>query len=109
MFTSSTCACTAMRPLFDSVAADDDEVRVKCLGDANCRCTRRLEVDRQTEMIEGVLAIVAGDRQKSDGGEALVQRVRKRIPDPGEVGLAATVVEGKDEYDAAAGIGGFGR
>ncbi len=92
-------------PLFDGVAADDDEVGVEGLGDADGGGARGLEVDGEAEVIERVLAVVAGDGEEAGGGEALVEGVGEGVADPGEVGLAGAVVEGEDEDDAAAGVG----
>ncbi len=85
------------------VAADDDEVGIEGLGDADGGCARGSEVDGKAEVVESVLAVVAGDGEEPDGGEALVEGVGKGVADPGEVGLAGAVVEGKDKDDATAG------
>ncbi len=87
----------------DGVAADDDEVGVEGLGDADGGGAGGLEVDGKAEVIESVLAVVAGDGEEAGGGEALVEGVGEGVADPGEVGLAGAVVEGEDEDDAAAG------
>src|SRR6266851_3015170 len=88
--------------LIDRVAADYDEVGVEGLGDADGGGARGFEVYGEAEVVEGVLAVVAGDGEEAGGGEALVQGVGEGVTDPGEVGLAGAVVEGEDE-DYAAG------
>ena len=88
----------------DGVAADDDEVGVEGLGDADGGGAGGPEVDGKAEVVEGVLAVVAGDGEEAGGGEALVEGVGEGVADPGEVGLAGAVVEGEDEDDAAAGV-----
>ncbi len=90
-----------MRPGRHGIAAYDDEVGVECFGDADGGGAGGLEVDGKTEMIESVLAVIAGDGQESCGREALVERVGEGLTDPGEIGLAGAVVEGKDQHDAA--------
>jgi hypothetical protein len=55
-------------------------------------------------VIERVLTIVAGNGQKSGRGQALIESVGKGVADPGEVGLAGAVVEGKDKYQATASL-----
>ena len=87
----------------DGVAADDDEVGVEGLGDADGGGAGGLEVDGKAEVVERVLAVVAGDGEEAGGGEALVEGVGEGVADPGEVGLAGAVVEGQDEDDAADG------
>jgi hypothetical protein len=47
------------------VAADDDVVGVEGFGDADGGCAGGAEVDRETEVIERVLAVVAGDGEES--------------------------------------------
>ena len=54
-------------------------------------------------MVEGVLAVVAGDGEKAGGRESLVQGVGEGIADPAEVGLTGAVVEGQDKDDSACG------
>lgn len=51
--------------LVDGVAADDDEVCVEGLGDADGGGARGLEVDGEAEMVQGELAVVAGDGEKA--------------------------------------------
>ena len=94
-----------MRPLFDGEAADDDEVGVEGLGDADGGGAGGSEVGGKAEVVERVLAVVAGDGEEAGGGEALVEGVGEGVADPGEIGLAGAVVEGKDEDEAAAGLG----
>jgi hypothetical protein len=89
--------------LIDGVAADDDEVCVEGLGDANGGGTRGLEVDGEAEVVESVLAVVAGDGEEAGGGETLVQGVREGVADPVQVGLAGAVVEREDQDYAATG------
>jgi hypothetical protein len=88
------------------VAAYDDKVSIEGLGDANRGRSGRLEVDRQPEMIESILAVVPRDGQKSCGGQSLIQGVREGVADPGEVGLPGAVVERKHEHDSSSCFGG---
>jgi hypothetical protein len=74
--------------LVDGVAAYYDEVCVEGLGDADGGGAGGLEVDGEAEMIEGVLAVVAGDGEEAGGGEALIQGVGEGVADPTKVGLA---------------------
>jgi hypothetical protein len=55
-------------------------------------------------VIEGILAVVAGDGQESCGAEALVERVGEGVANPCEIGLAGTIVEGKNQDEASAGV-----
>ena len=93
--------------IVDGVAADDDVVGVEGLGDADGGGAGGAEVDGEAEVIESVLAVVAGDGEEAGGGKALVEGVGEGVADPGEVGLAGAVVEGKDEDDVAVGVGSF--
>jgi hypothetical protein len=54
-------------------------------------------------MVESVLPVVASDGEEPHRAKALVEGVRKRIANPGEIGLSGTIIEGEDEDDAAAG------
>ena len=58
-------------------------------------------------MVEGELAVVAGDGEEAGGVETLVEGVREGVGDPGEGWVAGFVFEGEDE-DEAAGGGGVG-
>ena len=55
-------------------------------------------------MVECEEPVVPGNGEEAGGGEALVQGVGERIANPVQVGLSGTVVERKDEYDAACGF-----
>ena len=59
-------------------------------------------------MIERVLAVVAANGEEAGRGEALIERVGEGIADPAKVGLAGAVVEGEDQYQAAAGLANVG-
>ena len=54
-------------------------------------------------MVEGVLAVVAGDGEEAGGREALVQGVGEGVTDPIEIGLTGAIVEGQDEDDSTCG------
>ena len=99
--------------VLDVEAANDDEVRVEGLRDADGGSAAGAEVDGQAEVVEGIEAVVAADSEEAGGGETLVQRVGKGIADPVEIGLAGTVAEREDQHQAAAGLanvgGGVGR
>jgi hypothetical protein len=58
-------------------------------------------------VVESVLPVVARDGEEAYRGQALVEGVGKGVADPGEVGLAGTVVEGKDKDYATAGCRSF--
>ena len=115
--TSRTCACDLdAAPFFDVEAADDDEIGVEGLGDADGGGAAGAEAGGKAEMIERVLAVVAADGEEAGGGEALVEGVGEGIADPAEGGLAGAVVEGQDQDKAATGlanvcgrVGGCGR
>ena len=92
----------------DMIAADDDEVSIERLGDADGGGSTRLEARGQAEVVERILAVIAADGEEAGGGEALVESVRERVADPVQVGLAGAVVEGKDEDEAAAGLADVG-
>ena len=92
----------------DVVAADDDEVGVEGLGDADGGGAAGLEVGGKAEVVERVLAVVAADGEEAGGGEALVEGVGEGVADPGEVGLAGAIVEGEDEDEAAGWVWGRG-
>ena len=64
---------------FDVVAADDDVVGVKGLGDADGGGAGGLEVEWVAEMVERVEAVVTRDGEVSGGGEALVEGVGEGI------------------------------
>ena len=68
----------------DVVAAYDDVVGVKGLGDADGGGSGGFEVDGETEVVEGELAVVAGDGEEAGGVETLVEGVREGVGDPGE-------------------------
>ena len=85
-------------------AADDDVVCVEILGDADGGGAGGAELRGEAEVVEGELAVVAGDGEEAGGGEALVEGVGEGVADPVEVRVAGAVVEGEDEDDAAAGI-----
>ena len=87
----------------DVVAADDDVVGVEGLGDADGGSAGGTEVGREAEVIERVLAVVAGDGEEACGGEPLIESVGEGLADPCEVGLAGAIVEGKDENDSTGG------
>ena len=59
------------------------------------------EVDGQAEVVEGELAIFAGNGEVADGGEALVEGFGEGVADPVEGGLAGAVGEGQNEDDFA--------
>ena len=90
------------------VAADDDVVGIKILRDTDGGGAGGTEIGGKAEVVEGVLAVVLRDGLIAGGGETLVERVREGIADPGEGGIAGTVVEGEDEDDAAGLLGGGG-
>ena len=92
------------------VAADDDEVGVKRLCDAEGSGAGGAEVGGEAEMVEREEAIVMRDGEEAGGGEALIDGVGEGITDPAEVGLAGAIVKGEDEDDAAGGslLGGSG-
>ena len=91
----------------DGVAADDDVVGIKLLGDADGGRARGTEVGGQTEMGEREDAVVVGDGEEAGGVEALVERVGEGVADPVEGGIARAIFKGEDEDEAAAG-GGLG-
>ena len=93
--------------IVDGVTAYDDIVGIECLRDADCRCARGFEVDRKAEMIEGVLAVVAGDGKESGRGEALVEGVGKGVADPREVGLSGAVIEREYKHHSPPGLDDF--
>ena len=68
----------------DVVAAYDDVVGVEGLGDADGGGAGGFEVDGETEVVEGELAVVAGDGEEAGGVEALVEGVGEGVGDPGE-------------------------
>ncbi len=86
----------------DVVAADDDEVRVQRLRNAEGGGAAGAEVRRQAQMLQRILAVVAADGQKARRGEPLVQRVGKRVADPAQVCLAGAVVEGQHQHQPPA-------
>ena len=93
----------------DGVAADDDDVGVEGLGDADGGGAGGFEVGGEAEVVEGVLAVVGRDGEVAGGGEALVEGVGEGVAVPGEIGLGGAVVEGEDEdYVAVAGGGALG-
>src|SRR5215469_441529 len=69
------------------IAADDDIVGVESLGDADSRGAGGTEVSREAEMIERVLAVVAGNGEEAGRIQALVEGVGEGLADPREVGL----------------------
>ena len=92
----------------DVEAADDDEVRVQSLGDADGGGSAGAEISGKAEVFQGIGAVVAADGQEAGGGEALVESVGKGVADPIEVRLAGAVVEGKNEDEPAAGAANVG-
>jgi hypothetical protein len=73
------------------------------LGDAYGGGAGGLEVDGEAEMVEGELAVFAGDGEEAGGVESLVEGVGEGVADPGEGGLAGLVFEGEDEDEPAGG------
>ena len=53
----------------------------------------------------GVLAVFAGNGEEACGGEALVERVGKRIADPPQGWLSRAIIEGQNQDDSATRIG----
>ena len=83
--------------------ADDDEVCIEGLGDADGGGAAGLEVLGKAEMIERKEEIVTGNGEEANGAEALVERIGERVAYPGEIGLTGPVVEGQDEDETSAG------
>ncbi len=96
--------------VLDGVVADDDVVGVKGLGDADGGGAGGPEVDGKAEVIEGELAVVAGDGEEAGGVKALIESVGEAVADPVEVGLAGAVLEGEHQHETAGdrlrGVGG---
>ena len=59
----------------------------------------------QPQVVERVLAVVAGDGLEAGGAEALVEGVGEGVADPGEGWVAGAIVEGENEDDAAGLLG----
>jgi len=85
------------------VVAEDDVVGVERLRDAEGGGAGGLEVDGKAEVVEGELAVVAGDGEEAGGAEALVEGVGEGVADPVQGRVAGTVLEGQDEDEAAGG------
>ena len=89
----------------DVVGADEYEVGVELLGDADGGGAGGFEVGGEAEMVEGEGAVVAGDGEKAGGAEALVEGVGEGVANPVEGWVAGAIFEGEDEDDAAARLG----
>jgi hypothetical protein len=84
-------------------SADDDDVRVELLRDADGSGAGGAEIYGEAQVVEGEGAVVVGDGEEAGGGQALVEDVGEGVADPVERGVAGAVVEGEDEDDAASG------
>ena len=91
------------------IIAENHVIRVEGLRDPDSRRPRRLQVQRQSEVIEGVQAIPPADGEKSRRVQPAVQNIGESLADPVQIGNARAVLERKHQQQTPMHLPRFGR